>query len=223
MGFCCIFNNALLWTAIGSVATGVMAIATFITIRQNRKQSRELFRQNFENTVVFLIKEFKDARTRIKYNGDIHGYDALLQGWEHFRMQTTVENYNSISTINKPPRFRSSEELSSKEFVLINYFLVVDNNLCDLNGYYESLVCILDFIDNSDYNTVSKKKYIGWVENNLSELELKLLFYICAFDEQKKELRLFVEKWGLLHNLAKAKLINLTHATWLSSDAFESK
>lgn len=65
MFLCCIFNSALLWTAIGSVATGVMAIATFITIIQNRKQGREFFRQNFENTLFSLIKEFKDARTRI--------------------------------------------------------------------------------------------------------------------------------------------------------------
>ena len=79
MFLCCIFNSALLWTAIGSVATGVMAIATFITIIQNRKQGREFFRQNFENTLFSLIKEFKDARTRIKYNEDISGYDALCK------------------------------------------------------------------------------------------------------------------------------------------------
>lgn len=223
MFLCCIFNSALLWTAIGSVATGVMAIATFITIIQNRKQGREFFRQNFENTLFSLIKEFKDARTRIKYNEDISGYDALLQGWEHFRMQVSVENYNPSSIIDKPLRFRSPEELSLKEFVLINYFLVMNNNFCDLNGYYQSLVCILNFIDNSNHNVTSKKKYIGWVENNLSELELKLLFYTCAFDEHKKKLRFFVEKWGLLHNLAKVKLIHSVHATWLSPDAFKNK
>lgn len=57
------------WTSIGSIATAVMAIATFITLWMNRtqlkelkQQNRDLRVQNYESTLFFLIKEFKESR-----------------------------------------------------------------------------------------------------------------------------------------------------------------
>ena len=70
------------WTSIGSIATAVMAIATFITLWMNRtqlkelkQQNRDLRVQNYESTLFFLIKEFKESRERVRY--DIAEHNAI--------------------------------------------------------------------------------------------------------------------------------------------------
>lgn len=39
--------NSINWTAVGAIATGIMAIATFVTIIQNQIQMKELSRPPF--------------------------------------------------------------------------------------------------------------------------------------------------------------------------------
>ena len=73
------------WTSIGSIATAVMAIATFITLWMNRtqlkelkQQNRDLRVQNYESTLFFLIKEFKESRERVRYDiAESNGYQAF--------------------------------------------------------------------------------------------------------------------------------------------------
>lgn len=216
-----ILNNAALWTAIGSIATGAMAVATYITLRQNDSQRKELLRQNFESTLFFLIKEFREARNRVSYNNEASGSDALSQAWEQFKMSIAIQNYNATSMDDKP--FRTSEQQSSKPLVSANYLLVTCNNLCDLSGYYHSLITALDFIDRSDYNEDTKRMYVAFVENNLTEKDLLWLFYTCVCDGRKQELLRLVEKWQLLRNLPPEKLIQPTHKTWLAPSAFGDK
>lgn len=154
------------WTSIGSIATAVMAIATFITLWMNRtqlkelkQQNRDLRVQNYESTLFFLIKEFKESRERVRYDiAESNGYQAFADSWEDFRMRIAVEVYyeGEILPQNKRERFRTPEEQDSLQLATTNYYLVVLNNIKDFNVYFNALLTVVRFVDKSEFNDNTK-------------------------------------------------------------------
>lgn len=218
------------WTSIGSIATAVMAIATFITLWMNRSQLKELKQQNrdlrvqnYESTLFFLIREFKESRERVRYDiAESNGYQAFADSWEDFRMRIAVEVYYEGEFLpqNKRERFRTPEEQDSLQLATTNYYLVVLNNIKDFNVYFNALLTVVRFVDKSDFCDNTKKQYFSFITNNISEVELKWIFYTCSINESWKDLRSIVEKWGLLSSLPIGQLIQVSHALWMSQTAF---
>lgn len=185
----------------------------YITLRQNDSQRKELLRQNFESTLFFLIKEFREARNQICYNDKLFGIEALSRSWRAFR--------SHISTYSV--EYTDIEKQIPIDCIFTSYQHTINNFLSNLSGYYHSLITALDFIDRSDYNEDTKRMYVAFVENNLTEKDLLWLFYTCVCDGRKQELLRLVEKWQLLRNLPPEKLIQPTHKTWLAPSAFGDK
>ena len=76
------------------------------------------------------------------------------------------------------------------------------------------------FMFSSPAKQNTKKQYFSFITNNISEVELKWIFYTCSINESWKDLRSIIEKWGLLSSLPIGQLIQVSHALWMSQTAF---
>lgn len=218
---------SFLATYIGAFATAAMAIATFITLKNNKEQIQKLEKQNFENTLFNLLDELKATLKIVRYrnNNPIYGAEALKELWEYFCEDLHIESYfdgkdNDVRCIKKG--LRTNENINNKEIVSSIFLTKIWNLTSDFNTYFQTLLTVVKYVDESTFDYTTKAKYMKYITSRLLENSLKWLFYFCVFDTNLGELKVLVEKWGLLSNLRREKLVNSEHAEWLSSKAFKT-
>lgn len=214
------------WVAISAIATGIMAVATFVTIRNSKKQFIELQRQNFENALFSLLDRLEKIHNQVKYQVDIDsvsiGLDGFTSAWNDFKRRMDIELYQDDNSSRFQERIRIEEAKKDIALTRTNYFLLIENNVTDFIPYFNSLLTIIKYIDTSSFQIEEKRRYITFVLSQLTEIDVLWLFYICALDERFFDLKRLVEKWSLLRNLKQWKLIHPDHISWLSPNAFNS-
>lgn len=220
----CAMNISIDWVAVGAIATGIMAVATFITIRNSKKQFVELQRQNFENTLFSLLDRLEKIHNQVKYQVDIDavsiGSDGFTSAWNDFKRRMDIELYQDDNSPRFQERFRTEEAKKDITLTRTNYFLLIENNVTDFISYFNSLLTIIKYIDTSSFPIKEKRRYMTFVSSQLTEIDILWLFYICALDERFSNLKGLVEKWALLKNIKQWKLIHSDHILWLSPNAF---
>ena len=214
------------WVAISAIATGIMAVATFVTIRNSKKQFVELQRQNFENALFSLLDRLEKIHNQVKYQVDIDaisiGFDGFTSAWNDFKRRMSIELYQDDNSSRFQERIRKKKKKKDIALTRTNYFLLIENNVTDFIPYFNSLLTIIKYIDTSSFSIDEKRRYITFVSSQLTEIDVLWLFYICALDERFFDLKRLVEKWSLLRNLKQWKLIHPDHISWLSPNAFNS-
>lgn len=212
------------WVAVSAIATGIMAIATFATIRNSKKQFVELQRQNFENTLFSLLNRLEKIHNQVKYQVDIDntsiGSDGFTFAWNDFKRRMDIELYQDDNSPRFQERFRAEEAKRDIGLTRTNYFLLIENNVTDFISYFNSLLSIIKYIDTSSFPTESKRRYMTFVSSQLTEIGLLWLFYVCVLDGRFPDLKRLVEKWSLLKNIKRWKLIHPDHISWISPNAF---
>ncbi|MCX4334192.1 putative phage abortive infection protein [uncultured Muribaculum sp.] len=212
------------WVAVGAIATGIMAVATFATIRNSKKQFVELQRQNFENALFSLLDRLEKIHNQVKYQVDIDavsiGSDGFTSAWNDFKRRMDIELYQDDNSPRFQERFRTEESKKDIALTRTNYFLLIENNVTDFISYFNSLLTVIKYIDTSAFPIDDKRKYMTFVSSQLTETDILWLFYVCALDERFSNLKGFVEKWSLLKNIKEWKLIHSDHISWLSPNAF---
>ena len=220
----CAMKISIDWVAAGAIATGIMAVATFITIRNSKKQFIELQRQNFENTLFNLLDRLEKIHNQVKYQVDIDafsiGSEGFTSAWNDFKRRMEIELYQDDNSSRFQERFRTEESKKDIALTRINYFLLIENNVTDFISYFNSLLTIIKYIDTSAFSIDDKRKYMAFVSSQLTETDILWLFYICALDERFSNLKDLVEKWSLLKNIKEWKLIHSDHISWISPNAF---
>jgi len=212
------------WVAISAIATGIMAVATFATIRNSKKQFVELQRQNFENALFSLLDKLEKIHNQVKYQVDIDaisiGSDGFTSAWNDFKRRMDIELYQDDNSPRFQERFRTEEAQKDITLTRTNYFLLIENNLPDFISYFNSLFTIIKYIDTSSFQIEEKRRYITFVSSQLTEIDVLWLFYVCALDERFSDLKRLVVKWSLLKNIKQWKLIHSDHISWISPNAF---
>lgn len=212
------------WVAVGAIATGIMAIATFVTVINNKKQFVELQRQNFENALFSLIDRLEKIHNQVKFQISIDEYaigsDGFASIWNDFTRRMNIETYLDE---NNQLQERFIEEKLKKDIALArtNYFLLIENNVTDFISYFNSLLHIVNYIDTSSFSLERKHKYMTIVSNQLAEIDLLWLFYTCVLDARFSDLKRLVEKWSLLRNFKQWKVIHSDHISYISPNAFK--
>ncbi|WP_289300356.1 putative phage abortive infection protein [Xylanibacter muris] len=211
------------WVAISAIATSIMAVATFVTIRNSKKQFIELQRQNFENALFNLLDKLETVHNQVKYQ-DIDdvtvGSDGFTSAWNDFKRRMDIELYQDANNSKFQERVRTEEAKRDIRLTHTNYFLLIENNATDFISYFNSLLSIIKYIDTSSFPTESKRRYMTFVSSQLTEIDVLWLFYICVLDERFSDLKRLVEKWSLLKNIKQWKLIHSDHISWISPNAF---
>lgn len=212
------------WVAVSAIATGIMAVATFATIRNSKKQFVELQRQNFENALFCLLDKLEKIHNQVKYQVDIDaiyiGSDGFTSAWNDFKRRMDIELYQDDNSPRFQERFRTEEAQKDIALTRTNYFLLIENKVTDFISYFNSLLTVIKYIDTSAFPIDDKRKYMTFVSSQLTEIGVLWLFYVCALDERFSDLKRLVEKWSLLKNIKQWKLIHSDHISWISPNAF---
>ena len=212
------------WVAVSAIATGIMAVATFVTIVNSRRQFIELQRQNFENALFSLLDRLEKIHNQAKYQVDIDyvsfGSDGFTSAWDDFKRHMDIELYQDANNSKFQERFRTEEAKRDIGLTRTNYFLLIENNVTDFISYFNSLLSIIKYIDTSSFSIDGKHRYMTFILSQLTEIDVLWLFYVCVLDERFSDLKRFVEKWSLLRDFKQWKLIHPDHISWISPNAF---
>lgn len=212
------------WVAVSAIATGIMAVATFVTIVNSRRQFIELQRQNFENALFSLLDRLEKIHNQVKYQVDIDyvsfGSDGFTSAWNDFKRHMDIELYQDANNSKFQERFRTEEAKRDIGLTRTNYFLLIENNVTDFISYFNSLLSIIKYIDTSSFSIDGKHRYMTFILSQLTEIDVLWLFYVCVLDERFSDLKRFVEKWSLLRDFKQWKLIHPDHISWISPNAF---
>lgn len=212
------------WVAVSAIATGIMAVATFVTIVNSRRQFIELQRQNFENALFSLLDRLEKIHNQVKYQVDIDyvsfGSDGFTSAWDDFKRHMDIELYQDANNSKFQERFRTEEAKRDIGLTRTNYFLLIENNVTDFISYFNSLLSIIKYIDTSSFSIDGKHRYMTFILSQLTEIDVLWLFYVCVLDERFSDLKRFVEKWSLLRDFKQWKLIHPDHISWISPNAF---
>lgn len=212
------------WVAVSAIATGIMAVATFVTIVNSRKQFIELQRQNFENALFSLLDRLEKIHNQVKYQVDIDyvsfGSDGFTSAWDDFKRHMDIELYQDANNSKFQERFRTEEAKRDIGLTRTNYFLLIENNVTDFISYFNSLLSIIKYIDTSSFSIDGKHRYMTFILSQLTEIDVLWLFYVCVLDERFSDLKRLVEKWSLLRDFKQWKLIHPDHISWISPNAF---
>lgn len=170
------------WTAIGAVATAVMAVLTGISLCRNRKQyieqfaeskkqydaqlkeSREqlkvLLEQNFENGFLNRMDMLKDARRNVYDHAHVN-----VNGSEAFAKACySVYNGNIHKMVDG----------EIKKDIVANYKSAI-GSLHNIQSYYDALESVLFFVRKSE----KVIEYQRRVMNGLTDNEKKWLAIYC--------------------------------------------
>lgn len=192
------------WVAVSAIATGIMAVATFVTIVNSRRQFIELQRQNFENALFSLLDRLEKIHNQVKYQVDIDyvsfGSDGFTSAWDDFKRHMDIELYQDANNSKFQERFRTEEAKRDIGLTRTNYFLLIENNVTDFISYFNSLLSIIKYIDTSSFSIDGKHRYMTFILSQLTEIDVLWLFYVCVLDERFSDLKRFVEKWSLLRD-----------------------
>ena len=212
------------WVAVSAIATGIMAVATFVTIVNSRKQFIELQRQNFENALFSLLDRLEKVHNQVKYQVDIDyvsaGSDGFTSAWDDFKRRMDIELYQDANNSKFQERFRTEKAKRDIELTRTNYFLLIENNVTDFIFYFNSLLSIIKYIDTSSFSIDGKHRYMTFILSQLTEINVLWLFYVCVLDERFSDLKRLVEKWSLLRDFKQWKQIHPDHISWISPNAF---
>jgi hypothetical protein len=222
------------WGNYGSFLQGttasVWALAGFFIIFvafliQNKQlvEQREQFRvqrdsislQNFENTFFQLIN-LHHKLVEDMVEGSVTGRDCFKMCFcDNFRLQYwNKRNPLRSSTV---PTLSPYQELKA---VIESYDVVYTHFQGDLGHYFRNLYHILKFVDGSQaVDEKQKKYYVTLVRAQLSAYEQALLFYNCVH-QNGEEFYIYIERYGLFHNLDDRLLCDPTHREYFAPSAF---
>jgi hypothetical protein len=155
-------------------------------------QNETLRQQTFDNTFFQLLRLHNDIVSAI----DIRRTSTReLQGRDCFKFffGKYKEFYGKLA-IGLPAT--SPEELAAR--IEVGYSAFFKQYEADLGHYFRSVYNIVKFVDRSDIKETDKRLYTNLVRAQLSNYELRLMFYNCVSHFGSERFKPLVEKYGLL-------------------------
>ena len=178
------------------------------------QQSEHIKSQKFESTLFHMLSMLNEIVDSIEYqnsrgSSNHKGRDAINHAFTMFNNTYGYFDNN---------RNQSGLSISStdSEVLQASIYDFSQKNSSKLDHYYRYLFGILNFISSNDE---SKPHHYQSVQSQLSNQELKLVFYICVSDRGAsfKEL---ATKQGLFSALHPSELIKSDHRLLMSDKAF---
>lgn len=212
---------AIDWVAISSIATAAMAIATFATLKNNKKQFVELKKQSFESTLFHLLHEVKKILlevSNIPQDGNRNaGYKSGLAALESEYNKIPSLGAGEVDDAGNELRYEPTLENIKKSY-LIRY-----ESMSNLGSYFRSLYRVIKYIDESSFSDNEKYQYTSFVRAQLTDIELIWLFYNCTVGYGEEKFKTLVEDYTLLKNIPKGRLIDAEHIKWIKNSAINKQ
>ncbi len=211
------------WGAIGALATAVMAFATFVTLKNNKQQFMELQKQNltmqkqgFESTLFHLLHEVKKILLQVSNTPSGIGPEGVKSGLS--ALESKYENLQFLGT-GKTDENGNELRLSPTRDNIEEYYMNSYESLTNLGSYFRSLYRVIKYIDESTYSKEDKYQYTSFVRAQLTDIELLWLFYNCTVGYGEEKFKPLIEKWTLLKNLPRGRVVDVEHLNWVNKSA----
>lgn len=179
---------------------------------QIKRQNETLEIQTLENTFFQLIMLHNEIVETI----DLEVHQISLGNTEmEIKKAVGRDSFVEYYQIYKRCFHTSLEKAAPQEFTHETLKLLVDYSFreffnehqSNLGHYFRNLYIIFSFIDSKIQK--DKSFYVGLIRAQLSNYELKLLYFFCLSDKNPL-FKPLAEKYSLFHHLAEDELIEIT-------------
>jgi hypothetical protein len=211
---------------LGAIIGGLFTLlGVLLTLKNQQEQNEELaniqkeqennlFMYQFENTLFRLISFQKDSTKEMKIEVDVNEYFQGFPAFEWVSKEAT-SLYNEIID-NEFKDFDIEINIHIEYFVINTVFKELYSKYQNsLAHYYRSLLHILKSINNTIQDPHLKEKYISILRSQISQEELKLIYYFSISLDELNELMLVVKESAFFNTTDKTILINPTHYKFL--------
>ncbi|MGK0447081.1 MAG: hypothetical protein ACJA2M_000853 [Polaribacter sp.] len=219
-------------------------------LRETRKefkiQNKTLKAQRFENTFFSLLTLHHQIIEGIDYDTQVEKEDG-----QTFRLAGAKREYQYVTIKGRDvfkDKFEIlNKSLKNIEFSNYNntYLKFYQTVQTDFGHYFRNLYRIIKFVDNTEFvskselgidsvkaskdelrdydnrNFLIRYSYTSMIRAQLSDYELLWVFYNCISENGIEFFRPLIEKYTLLKNMPKDKLIDITFVSEYNESAFE--
>lgn len=196
----------LVWIYIAFLGQRQQLMAQYSEIEANR---HEINRSRFESTLFQLMNRQNEI------------VSTLFISQEQIRDKSITSNRGRVAFKLFYTLLKDSLKGEFDLDTIKNSYLAFYEEHEHLFGSYFRHIClILGFIDSSAPDE-DREFYITALRDQLSTYELLFIFYNCVGDPSAHGCQKLIEKYSLLKNLARTKLIESSHETAFSKSAYE--
>lgn len=196
-------------------------------------------------TIVIQQEELKETRVELKRSADALGEQGAGMKRQNFEStffkMLSIHNdiVNSIDLVNSNNRITSGRDCfnvfytrfnkeyrkhveqgkgryTEQQYIELAYQIFWKNHQTELGHYYRYLYNIVRFVEEEGFEG---GPYLRLIRAQISDQELLLLFYNCVTKNGGNFTRL-VEKYALLDNMPKIRILNEEHLSLLDSTAY---
>ena len=168
-------------------------------------QNLSLKHQQIENTFFQLLKLHNDIISSFQFQ--------LGREKEHFGRECFKYYYNQIRQNTQMPEYLLDEEKSL--LYLDNFF---KERLHIYGHYFNGFNEMLKFVDNMDLSENST--YISIIKAQLSQDELRLMFYYALCNAADNSLKTLIEKYSMFDKLIVENLIHIDNKRYYNEIAY---
>lgn len=170
------------------------------------KQNLSFKHQRIENTFFQLLKLHNDIISSFHYQ--------IGHGKEYFGRECFKYYYNNIRQNSKIP---VNLPIKVESFLYLDGFFKQRLNIYGhyFNGFNE----MLKFVDNMDLSDNST--YISIIKAQLSQDELRLMFYYALSNAADNSLKTLIEKYSMFDKLIVEDLIHIDNKQYYNQMAYE--
>lgn len=176
---------------LSAVMAGIAAVSAIAAFNAQQKEidrlkSRELDsdkaqrKSEFEKTFFQLMQTFQ----HIVSDTDIHSANAIKKGRDAFKSMMVKFSNEYVRTSSQKQAWGNT----------------IDYYRNDLNHYFRFMYHIVNYVDQSDVD--NKYFYVRILRASLSDSELTLLCFNCAYGEGNEKFLPLVYKYTFFHNLS---------------------
>lgn len=153
-------------------------------------------KSEFEKIFFQLMQSFQHMVS----DTDIHSANGIKKGRDAFKAMVSKFSNDFVRTSNQQESWKNTIEFYKN----------------DLNHYFRFMYHIVNYVDNSDAE--NKYFYVRLLRASLSESELILLCFNCAYGEGREKFLPLIYKYAFFHNLS-----DESRNRWNFENIFERK
>ncbi|MUV15285.1 putative phage abortive infection protein [Noviluteimonas gilva] len=180
---------------------------------QMEGQSEQMRTDSFENSFFRVLGVFGDIVASIdlikRESGVVTTSGRDCFGVFYDRLE------NRYASLRRSGYF---EELSDRQIAERAYKHVYTESHGDVGHYFRTLYNLVKLVDRSAVD--DKHFYTNLIRAQLSNQETLLLFYNCACGDGRPKFEPLVERYALLKNMPRERLIDQNHIGWFEPSAF---
>lgn len=181
---------------------------------QFQLQNKTLAKQQFENTFFQMLGQVNSICNNIN-KGNRLGQDAFTELYK--TLHDTIKYTGSTDRFGNPLE-RSKDEMNKNNCITLYKSFYSNYSFCGV--YFRSAYRLIRYVEESELENYEKYQYTSFFRSQITDDILLMTFYACALDVERSLHKDLLEKYAILKNMPKEKLVCAEHLEWFDNKAF---